>query len=243
MQEILGTATTRAKKIAFLLISSFGIVFSNSAHAGAPAPVQCNKTYHKTPGEAHSGPPTIVKFNGYDNWDSMQEVYNAYGRQERFWLDRVNESANYGRIRHTWATTPCSNFAWVGHEDFAGGLAKKLVAARDAQGRLVVVHIGTDDALYWRSQMTPGGAFTSGWKRLEIPQDGFSSISAKVQTFQSTRIFGTIYNQLIFLVSGWPNSSQYELFLDHNNSKAVLCNSNKLMVPAPGSYDSAVCAK
>jgi hypothetical protein len=103
----------------------------------------------------------VTQFNGHDNWDSMLEILNADGRQERFWLDNAGDGS--GRIRHTWATTRCDGFAWIQHENFADGFAKEMVVARDSGGRLVVAHIGRDGGFYWKMQITPGGIWTPSW--------------------------------------------------------------------------------
>jgi hypothetical protein len=235
MKEILLAATTRAKKIAFLLISSFGIFFSNSAHAGAPAPASCNGSNYKDSAVANSG-KAIKKFNGYDIWDSMLEINNGDGRQERFWLDRVNESDKYGRIRHTWATTACPGFAWVDHEDFESGLAKELVAARDTAGRLVVAHIATNGGFYWRRQISPGGIWSKWW--YSDLQDGRTYKNFDNKDFSELsveRANGVTTDGLQFLVN--KGGKEYAIRIyptsDAYQPQTIVCPRNKQFIKLP----------
>jgi len=218
------------------------------AGGGSPAAVpthpngSCNPVGYLTPAVGNDGQP-VTNFNGYWDMNSRVEILNADGRKELFWLD------DGGKIRHQTATARCNGAIWGAHYDFEDGYAKELVVARDSDGRIVVAHIGRDNALYWRSQLSPGNLYTGGWNRLAILW-GFSSLSAKIQSFQApasdsysqlnyeVRSGGTGgYKQLIFeLRSGGTGTFAYQLYLDKNNSKAVLCDAGKLWVPARGMF-------
>ena len=149
--------TSHILRVPFLILA---ICLMQSANARGRVPVTCNPSGQYNIALANGG-QAVKNFNGYDRWDSMLEISNADGRQERFWLD--NNGDGSGRIRHTWATTACTGFAWARHEDFAGGYAKEMVAARTENGNLIVAHIGRDGGFNVRVQLSPGGAWTSGW--------------------------------------------------------------------------------
>ncbi len=194
----------------------------STVYAGGGGPISCNPTNYFKRGLANGGRP-ITQFNGYDKWDSMLEILNADGRQERFWLDDNGDGS--GKIRHTSATTPCTGFAWVAHSDF-DGYAKEMVLARDSKGRLIVAHIGRDNAFYWRSQFSPGGLWVN-WKRLE-PTSGFSGLGA--QMFDGRPV--------VFTAS--DNSEEYEIALILYNSISVACKKGKLRVTPSSDYATCI---
>src|SRR5207244_2354544 len=55
-----------------------------------------------------------------------------------------------GAIQHAWQTAP--NSAWTGASAL-GGAAKKLVAGANADGRVEVFYVGTNDQLFHRVQL------------------------------------------------------------------------------------------
>jgi hypothetical protein len=200
---------------------------------GSPPPplpplpkISCNG-WQNDAAVANSG-NAIKNFNGYGGWDSMVEILNKDGRQERFWLDSV-PGQPYGKIRTTYALSQCTGFAWSVHQDFEGGLAKEMVAARLRDGRLIVAVIGTDGAFYWRTQTNPGSYWTR-WNRRSF----FEKIKdLKVHKLADKGIFGDRIQGIAFSVTefrgDWSQPVAIGVTYDSDTSRACdFINSNDI---------------
>ena len=66
-----------------------------------------------------------------------------------------------GLLDHQWQVAPSS--AWNGSWDSIGGNVKEIWVANNADGRMDVFAIGSDDAVYHQTQTAPNAPFNGDW--------------------------------------------------------------------------------
>jgi len=111
---------------------------------------------------------------------------NADGRLEIFYVGTNND------LFHNWQLEPgvSDPWNWAGETRFPGDSAKQIAVAQNADGRLEIFYVGTNNELYHNWQMIPSISDDSNWAgETRFPQDSAKQVVVAQNSNRRLEVF------------------------------------------------------